>query len=936
MPFKSEKQRRFLWAEHPEIAKRWADKYPESNKNLPLYADKDNNKTDKDSNTHKDTNKQAAAPMPKNANDFNVSAFLSEIAGRSYVPNRSILDPGPNENCKKADSKQERVDIPRSEKPTYAGEEREKGMISSSIDTGKNINESCGKNAINELLQKLSVVLAPAIEQTMENMNAENEGRVPVRVGKNRGLKQYPQASPHIPLPMGMQQAQPQQTQQPQQANTQKPANPTPVGAGQSSATTDPIKFHSGLSASGIINGNASLSAPNTVNTKISSAENVETPSWLRSLMGAGVFGGMGLRSGALLGGLAGTAHGAFAQPGEYTDAQGKKQKQTRLQKVLHDALSGVGIGGLTGGIAGGVGGAALPFLPEKKSRDELQAVLTSIDQPDPEYLLELLAERVKSAVDKWAAIEYGGNDAQVIQEHAAREKAIADWEKKWNMKWEEYVPSWERNKKPKTKKQAAETPAWQRAAGKNDEGGLNAKGRASYNRETGGNLKAPVTEKNPKGERDKRQNSFCSRMCGMKKHETGSKTKKDPDSRINKALRKWNCKCGSDKNAFVTGFVDDAINNATPLIGGMAGGAAGALGGGALGGLHGAISPGEYTDETGKKKQRNRLMAALRGALAGAGVGGVGGAVGGAVGLPMLTKKSSPAETFGKAAFGFHEGPYRLGQFLFKHEPWTETIGNITGNRIYNPGLGYTGAGAIGAGLGSLIGAYNAEKGKKLRGALRGGLIGAGTGLGARAAGGLTMSALDDSVLNSQYPALAAALGGGFIGSAAGAGIADGVEDDLDEHKKTAGAGGGRAIGHALEEEGVDPAVAALAGLAAMGGLYGVYHGGKKLLAPVAKRLSVSTLPDDQIGAVALPTNPTRPADRYTFAERYRQPSLLGSLFIDSDEDAISRAITQVTKRNPAMLRRLEGQSGSTADLDSIGKTLVKTYPHRFRLPVE
>ena len=91
-----------------------------------------------------------------------------------------------------------------------------------------------------------------------------------------------------------------------------------------------------------------------------------------------------------------------------------------------------------------------------------------------------------------------------------------------------------------------AGSPAWQRSAGKNEEGGLNAKGRASYNKATGGKLKAPVTESNPKGDRAKRQNSFCSRMCGMKKHETGADTKKDPDSRINKSLRKWNCKCSS------------------------------------------------------------------------------------------------------------------------------------------------------------------------------------------------------------------------------------------------------------------------------------------------------------------------------------------------------------------------------------------------------
>lgn len=96
----------------------------------------------------------------------------------------------------------------------------------------------------------------------------------------------------------------------------------------------------------------------------------------------------------------------------------------------------------------------------------------------------------------------------------------------------------------PETK--LAGTPAWQRSAGKNEEGGLNEKGRKSYEREHGGNLKAPVTEKNPKGKAKKRQNSFCSRMCGMKRVNTGASTAKDPDSRINKSLRKWNCKCSS------------------------------------------------------------------------------------------------------------------------------------------------------------------------------------------------------------------------------------------------------------------------------------------------------------------------------------------------------------------------------------------------------
>ena len=79
-------------------------------------------------------------------------------------------------------------------------------------------------------------------------------------------------------------------------------------------------------------------------------------------------------------------------------------------------------------------------------------------------------------------------------------------------------------------------TPAWQRSEGKNPEGGLNAAGRASYNRETGGHLKAPQPEGGP------RRDSFCARMEGMKKKLTSSKTANDPDSRINKSLRKWKC----------------------------------------------------------------------------------------------------------------------------------------------------------------------------------------------------------------------------------------------------------------------------------------------------------------------------------------------------------------------------------------------------------
>jgi len=88
-----------------------------------------------------------------------------------------------------------------------------------------------------------------------------------------------------------------------------------------------------------------------------------------------------------------------------------------------------------------------------------------------------------------------------------------------------------------------AKSPAWQRKAGKSKSGGLNAKGRASAKRQ-GMNLKAPVSRKQAKKSPKSaaRRKSFCARMKGMKKKLTSKKTARNPNSRINKALRKWNC----------------------------------------------------------------------------------------------------------------------------------------------------------------------------------------------------------------------------------------------------------------------------------------------------------------------------------------------------------------------------------------------------------
>jgi hypothetical protein len=92
-----------------------------------------------------------------------------------------------------------------------------------------------------------------------------------------------------------------------------------------------------------------------------------------------------------------------------------------------------------------------------------------------------------------------------------------------------------------------SEAEAWQTSKGKNKNGGLNKKGVSSYRRShPGSKLQTAVTTKPSKlkkgSKASKRRKSFCARMKGMKKHRTGAKTKRDPNSRINKSLRKWHC----------------------------------------------------------------------------------------------------------------------------------------------------------------------------------------------------------------------------------------------------------------------------------------------------------------------------------------------------------------------------------------------------------
>lgn len=84
-------------------------------------------------------------------------------------------------------------------------------------------------------------------------------------------------------------------------------------------------------------------------------------------------------------------------------------------------------------------------------------------------------------------------------------------------------------------------TPAWQRSEGQNKKGGLNAKGRASYNATTGGNLKAPV-----KSGDNPRRASFLARMGNM----SGPEYKNGEPTRLLLSLKAWGASSKADAKA--------------------------------------------------------------------------------------------------------------------------------------------------------------------------------------------------------------------------------------------------------------------------------------------------------------------------------------------------------------------------------------------------
>lgn len=425
---------------------------------------------------------------------------------------------------KQAETKEVYIEQPASDKPTVAGENPPKVVKTK----GERCNsETKPNNEVNPLLAKISAVLSQPIMQAIENERAEMEAREAARMPTNAGIKRYAMPAMGTPLPMGMQaqapQAQPQApAAQPANMGSPAPSGQLPPVGGGSSPNANPINSYGALSSTGEINGNAAFGTAHSAGGEKLAVN----------------LGAIGRAVGKAVGGvvkkpMAAAAKPAFKMPANPTYADlaaygkqigyGEKMPRYTHQEFANYQLMRQRLGTKP---AAGAGQAATPAPVARPAPAARPAAPVAAPVARPAPVAAPAARPAAPPVARPATTAPAKPLAGAGDELSLDDDII--------------------NSMAAFGKTSASSPAWQRSAGKNPEGGLNEKGRKSYERETGGNLKAPVTESNPKGERAKRQNSFCSRMCGMKRVNTGSKTKSDPDSRINKSLRKWNCKCSS------------------------------------------------------------------------------------------------------------------------------------------------------------------------------------------------------------------------------------------------------------------------------------------------------------------------------------------------------------------------------------------------------
>lgn len=580
MPFKSEKQRRYLFAKHPEIAKRWAKKYP--TKDLPMYADND------------DKEKRA----------------VLGVLGRMFKNN---LHPGLNftvaqglgQYLKKADSKLEHIQMPQHEKPTYSGEKPINSILKPETEDEGSVGDVMAQESqfggAKELLRKIALVAAPEVAREAERRKAQQTGQTAPYVPDNVNVKQYP-VSPTTPPPMNLNAPAPAQPAAPQQPPAPNP-NTTPAVGGGASPNARPIDAFGGMSATGDLTGNSAqgvqhavgaekqsnddiLSEIMSIDGSLDPTEQLELDEiWLDNLRAKCASAlkqqkcscGCGQKVAECTcakscscrqkgGSCYGLKKEAGSKPGLWANIHAKRKRGEKPAKPGDKDYPEAKSWNKTVKKAYGIGedfgmyerymdgGHVYGEKPENIIRDIKRQMA---EAKANNVRLSYSPHRYHVDPETLETSEYSPEEAiKFLSENLTKKPNEIDYARSPNYyamtrdrdETGKYEPidwkNWKHVASVINKK--ASSPAWQRSAGKNEAGGLNEKGRKSYEREHGGNLQAPVTEKNPTGKAEKRQNSFCSRMCGMKRVNTGAKTKSDPDSRINKSLRKWNCKCGS------------------------------------------------------------------------------------------------------------------------------------------------------------------------------------------------------------------------------------------------------------------------------------------------------------------------------------------------------------------------------------------------------
>ena len=170
-----------------------------------------------------------------------------------------------------------------------------------------------------------------------------------------------------------------------------------------------------------------------------------------------------------------------------------------------------------------GIGNMSIADIKKMNDRMKKEEVVSEADKKGKgSGKKDACYHKVKASASVWPSAYASGRLVQ------CRKKGAANYgnSKKESYSWRDELDY------------VQEGAAWTKKEGKNKSGGLNEKGRKSYERENpGSDLKAP--SKKPG---NKRRASFCARMKGMKKKLTSAKTSRDPDSRINKSLRAWNC----------------------------------------------------------------------------------------------------------------------------------------------------------------------------------------------------------------------------------------------------------------------------------------------------------------------------------------------------------------------------------------------------------